>query len=124
MRDERVEAARGADLARHRHVADREDREDDGREQERGRGVEPGAEAGGERDVEQHCRDRRGAGDGDEDHAHQPDRVRLQPIDPRGRDRHRLNGALVLDPDARVRLRGGHTGSPLVEAKLSYSFAN
>jgi hypothetical protein len=82
VRDQRVEAAGRADLARHRDVADREDREDDRREQERGRRVEAGAEARGERDVEEHRGDRRSAGHGDEDHAHQADGARLEAIDP------------------------------------------
>ena len=108
VRDERVEAAGGADLLRHRDVPDREDREDDRREQERGRGVEAGAEARRERDVEQHRRDGRGARHRDEDHPPQPDRVGLQAIDARVAGVDRLDGALVADLDPGVRLGGGH----------------
>ena len=99
VRDERVEAAGGANLARHRDIADREDREDDRREQERGRGVEAGAEAGGERHVEQHRGDGRSAGHRDEDHAHQADGPGLEAVDPRVRDQYRLDHPLVADLD-------------------------
>ena len=73
--DVRVEASGRRHLARHRHVADREDGEDDGREQERGRRPEAVAEAHGERSVEQHRRDRRRARHGQEQNAPKADRV-------------------------------------------------
>jgi hypothetical protein len=108
VRDEGVEAAGGAHLLRHRDVADGEDGEDDRREQERGRRVEPGAEAGRERDVEQHRGDRRCSGHRDEDHPPQADGVRLEPIHPRLRREHGLDRALVVDLDPGIWLGGGH----------------
>ncbi len=68
-----VETARGRLLPGHRDVADREDHQHDGGEQERGGRADPLPEADHDRGVEQHGRDRRRAGQGQEEHAVQPD---------------------------------------------------
>ncbi len=79
--DERVEAARGRDLARHRAVPDREDREHDRREQEAGRRADAVPVADRDRHVEQHRRDGRRSRHREEEHAHQPDGVLVQEVD-------------------------------------------
>ena len=73
MADEGIEAADGGDLARHRRIAHREDQQDDGGDQEGGRGPDAVAVADGDGNVEQHGGDRRRAGHRQEQHADESD---------------------------------------------------
>ena len=73
MADEGIEAADGSDLARHRRIAHREDQQDDGGDQEGGRGPDAVAVADGDGNVEQHGGDRRRAGHRQEQHADESD---------------------------------------------------
>ena len=76
-----VEAPRRGLLPGHGHVADREDDQHDGREDERGRCADAVAEADHDRGVEQHRRNRRGPGYGEEQHAEQADGAPPQLVD-------------------------------------------
>ena len=69
-----VDAARGRHAPRHLDVGDREERERDRREPEAGRHRDPDAVAG-QRVVEHHRRERRGARDDAEQDRRQPERV-------------------------------------------------
>ena len=83
--DERVEAPGGRDLSGHSRVPDREDRQDDGREEEARRRADAVPEPDRDRRVEEHGGDRSGAGHGQEQDAHQSDRVLVEEVDVRPR---------------------------------------
>ena len=78
---ERVHAAGSADLLRHLDVADREDRQDDGREREGRRPVRTVSVRHRVRGVEKEDGERRSAGDAQEEHSGQSDRTPLQLVD-------------------------------------------
>ena len=76
--DEAVERAGRGDVPGHRDVTEREQRQDDRREQEAGRGAETVAESDRDRGVAGHGGDRCGVGHRHEDDGDDPDRALLE----------------------------------------------
>jgi hypothetical protein len=90
-------AARGAELARHLDVCDREDGQDDRREEERRRRILLVARAHGEREVEHEDGERRRARDAEEEDEKQAHGAGSQLLDALiGTDVDRGDGSLVI----------------------------